>query len=100
MKGNEQMSTPRRRRKDHETLNPVVGTLPTTPTATGELTHPVTRLDATPTHDEIARRAHQLYEARGGEHGRDVEDWLRAECELQQRMRREVLANEGPYAAA
>ncbi len=80
------MSTPRRRRKDHETLNPVVGTLATVPIATGEVPNPVTSLEATPTHDEIARRAHQLYEARGGAHGRDVEDWRQAERELRQRM--------------
>lgn len=30
----------------------------------------------------IARRAHELYEARGQEHGHDLEDWLRAESEL------------------
>ncbi len=30
----------------------------------------------------IARRAHELFEARGQEHGRDLEDWLRAESEL------------------
>ncbi|MBZ5690167.1 MAG: DUF2934 domain-containing protein [Acidobacteriia bacterium] len=30
----------------------------------------------------IARRAHELFEARGREHGRDLEDWLRAESEL------------------
>lgn len=94
------MSTPRRRRTDHATLNPVAGTLPAVPIATGEFANPVARFEATPTHDEIARRAHQLYEARGGEHGRDVEDWLRAERELQQRMRGDALAHEGPYAAA
>lgn len=32
--------------------------------------------------EEIARRAHELYVQRGGEHGKDVEDWLRAEKEL------------------
>jgi len=32
--------------------------------------------------EEIARRAHELYLKRGGEHGKDVEDWLRAEREL------------------
>ena len=32
--------------------------------------------------EEIARRAHELYVQRGGEHGKDVEDWLRAEREL------------------
>ncbi|MGA8866445.1 MAG: DUF2934 domain-containing protein [Candidatus Sulfotelmatobacter sp.] len=30
----------------------------------------------------IARRAHELFEARGCEHGHDLEDWLRAESEL------------------
>ena len=32
--------------------------------------------------EEIARRAHELYVQRGGEHGKDVEDWVRAEQEL------------------
>jgi hypothetical protein len=31
---------------------------------------------------DIARRAYDLYVARGGEHGHDVEDWLQAEREL------------------
>jgi HSP20 family molecular chaperone IbpA len=30
----------------------------------------------------IARRAHELFEARGREHGHDLDDWLRAESEL------------------
>ena len=32
--------------------------------------------------EEIARRAYELYLQRGGEHGKDVEDWFRAENEL------------------
>jgi Protein of unknown function (DUF2934) len=32
--------------------------------------------------DEIARRAFELYAARGREDGHDVDDWLRAEREL------------------
>jgi hypothetical protein len=32
--------------------------------------------------DRVARRAHQIYEARGGEHGRSLDDWLRAELEI------------------
>ena len=32
--------------------------------------------------EEIARRPHDLYVGRGGEHGKDVEDWVRAEKEL------------------
>jgi len=34
--------------------------------------------------DEIRRRAHELYEQRGGEHGHDLEDWLRAEEEIKE----------------
>lgn len=30
----------------------------------------------------IARRAHQIYEARGGQHGDAMNDWLQAEREL------------------
>ncbi len=33
--------------------------------------------------DQIRRRAYQIYEARGSEHGRDMQDWLEAEQELQ-----------------
>ena len=36
----------------------------------------------TMTHADIARRAYDLFLARGCEHGCDVEDWLRAEREL------------------
>ncbi len=35
-----------------------------------------------PSGEEIARLAHDLYLQRGGEHGKDVEDWVRAEKEL------------------
>lgn len=35
-----------------------------------------------PSREEIARHAHELYVQRGGEHGKDVEDWVRAEREL------------------
>ncbi len=35
-----------------------------------------------PTHEEIERRAYEIYLARGGQHGHDVEDWLQAENEL------------------
>lgn len=31
---------------------------------------------------EIARRAYERYEARGHEHGHDLDDWLAAEAEL------------------
>jgi hypothetical protein len=32
--------------------------------------------------DEVARRAYDLYQARGGEHGRDLDDWTQAEREV------------------
>lgn len=32
---------------------------------------------------DIARRAHDLYVARNGEHGHDLDDWLQAERDLQ-----------------
>ncbi|HVU50019.1 MAG TPA: DUF2934 domain-containing protein [Polyangia bacterium] len=35
-----------------------------------------------PTAEATARRAYELFLARGGEHGHDAEDWLRAEAEL------------------
>ena len=41
-------------------------------------TQVVTRVSA----PDISRRAYALFQERGLEHGRDVEDWLRAEAEL------------------
>ena len=37
---------------------------------------------ATATNADLAERAYEHYLARGGEHGHDVDDWLRAEREL------------------
>ena len=37
------------------------------------------------TNEEISARAYELYEQRGAEHGRDWDDWLQAEKELQSR---------------
>ncbi len=33
-------------------------------------------------HEEIARRAYQLFVERGGAHGHDVDDWFQAEREI------------------
>ena len=38
--------------------------------------------DPLPDHDAIARRAHELFVERGGEHGHHDDDWVRAEDEL------------------
>ena len=40
--------------------------------------------------DDIARRAYELYEERGCEHGRDFDDWLLAEHELRDSMKSTV----------
>jgi hypothetical protein len=39
---------------------------------------------AVATDQAIRNRAYQLYEARGGEPGAELDDWLRAERELRQ----------------
>jgi hypothetical protein len=33
-------------------------------------------------HEDVERRAFELYEQRGGEHGHDWDDWLEAEREI------------------
>ena len=35
-----------------------------------------------PTEEEIQLRAYEIHMERGGEHGRDLDDWLQAELEL------------------
>ncbi len=35
-----------------------------------------------PVEDQIRLRAYELYEERGREDGRDIDDWLRAEAEV------------------
>ena len=35
-----------------------------------------------PTEEQIAKRAYELFQARGSEHGHEMEDWLQAEREL------------------
>jgi hypothetical protein len=37
---------------------------------------------AAPTFEQIAQRSYELYLARGGVDGHDVEDWLAAEAQL------------------
>lgn len=38
-----------------------------------------------PTVEEIRQRAFEIYTARGGTHGYDLDDWLQAERELQEK---------------
>jgi outer membrane protein TolC len=49
-------------------------------------------MTATIDRDRLAQRAYELYLARGGEDGRDLEDWLTAEREL---LERETLQTQG-----
>ena len=42
--------------------------------------------------EEIRRRAHELYEARGREDGHDLDDWLRAEELVTQQKARTIAA--------
>jgi hypothetical protein len=41
-----------------------------------------------PSADEIAAEAYAIYRSRGGEHGRDQDDWLEAERRLADRGRK------------
>lgn len=43
---------------------------------------PGTRRAKVASEDAIRRRAYELYLARNGEHGHDLDDWLQAEKEL------------------
>jgi hypothetical protein len=37
--------------------------------------------------EEVARRAFEIFQSRGSDHGRDFEDWLQAEREVSERRR-------------
>ena len=43
--------------------------------------------DSDANHGDIARRAYEIYLARGGTHGQDIDDWVRAEQELDRALR-------------
>lgn len=38
-------------------------------------------------YDRIAKRAYELYAERGYQHGYDLDDWLKAEREIQEQLR-------------
>ena len=40
------------------------------------------RATSVPSENDIARRAYELFVERGGQHGRDLDDWLSAKREL------------------
>jgi hypothetical protein len=41
-----------------------------------------------PSHGEVARRAYELFLARGAQHGADLHDWLEAERQLMSGVQR------------
>jgi hypothetical protein len=41
-----------------------------------------------PKDEEVRRRAYEIYERRGSEHGRDFDDWLEAEAEVRDERHR------------
>lgn len=52
--------------------------------------HDSVRLDTSPSRQDVARRAYELFQARGAEPGHDLENWLDAERELNQMPERDV----------
>ena len=49
-----------------------------------------------PTEEQIRARAHEIYLARGGEPGHEIDDWLQAEYELIQLPVRKIVELESP----
>lgn len=66
------MAGSQKRRSDH-----LAATVSATTDETGDV-----RGSTPDSLEDIARRAFELYESRGGEHGRDWDDWFQAETEL------------------
>lgn len=80
-------TAPERRRTRNLASNDVLKSLPQAPD--GNVREPPTSAAWERFHEATEVRAYELYLARGGEHGHDLDDWLRAESELRQRGRSE-----------
>mgnify|MGYP001577554257 CR=1 FL=1 len=50
-------------------------------------------------HNTIARKAYELYLARGKANGHEVEDWLRAETELRTTRDKKTVATKTTYTS-
>jgi hypothetical protein len=57
----------------------------TTPKAVAELGRQEKEKSTAPSLEQIAQRAFEIHLERGGNHGRDLDDWLQAERELQEK---------------
>ena len=80
------MSIPQR--KNRQPLNQVTDA-PAGPSPLQEVPGGIEKLGIDLSPDTIARRAYELFEERGGEPGRELEDWFRAERELSTGLGRE-----------
>ena len=74
------MPTPHRRRRDQTAFNPTLASTDGVAPASAVLS-PV------PNEADIAGRAYELYEQRGGEDDHARDDWFQAERELRGRLR-------------
>lgn len=74
------MATPQRRSRDHKAFNPTLASADGVAPASAALS-------PAPNEADIASRAYELYEQRGGEHGHAWDDWFQAERELRGRLR-------------
>ncbi len=54
------------------------------PRRTKRAAGPASNGNGFPAREQIERRAYEIYLARGGEPGRELEDWLQAERELRE----------------
>jgi hypothetical protein len=60
---------------------------------THKTTSPNLRVDESVSlEDQIAQRAHELWQQRGGSHGSDLTDWLHAESEINEWHRKRLEA--------
>ena len=70
-----------RRFNNRNPMNQTADTTATEAIAVGDVPSSDEGLADGPTHDEIARRAYELFEERGSEPGHELEDWFQAERE-------------------
>ena len=67
----------------------------TTESAATEHAAGPTRRDASD--EEVAIRAHEIFMNRGGEHGRDLDDWVQAKSELSPESRSDESRSDDDY---
>lgn len=79
------MATAKRARTTKKSTETKAGTAKPVASTTSEVTTVTTR--TVDLQDAIRERAYEIYEGRGGQHGADLEDWVRAEREVLERFR-------------